>query len=428
MTIINIAVLIVLILLTAFFVSTEFAIVKVRKTKIDTLAEEGDKKAIAAQKVLNKLDAYLSACQLGITMTALGIGWLGEPTIGHYLELLFGYFPLSDAIALTLSVVLAFVVITIIHVVLGELAPKTLAIQQAEKVTLSFARPLIAFNYVMYPFIWVLNGSAILVAKLFGAKPISEQENVHTEEELRLLLSESYESGEINQSEYRYVNRIFEFDDRIAREIMVPRTEVVCLYQDRSLEENIGIMRNEKYTRYPVVKEDKDHVIGVVNIKELFHASLASRQDLQNFIRPMISVLETMPIKKLLVKMQKERVHMAVLIDEYGGTSGIVTVEDILEEIVGEIRDEFDEDEEPMLQKNAQDDYIVDGKMLIDDLNHLLKTDLQHEEVDTIGGYILSEKDDVDVGTIVETNDVILEVLEAEGTQIKKVSIKSVRK
>ncbi len=424
MTLINIALLIVLILLTSFFVATEFSIVKVRKSKINALAEDGVKSAIAAQKILNHLDAYLSACQLGITMTALGIGWLGEPTIGGLLEDLFGYFPLSEALSITLSAALSFIFITVFHVVFGELAPKTIAIQQAEKVTLLASRPLLLFNTIMFPFIWILNSAANLVAKLLGAKPISEQDDVHTEEELRLLLSESYASGEINQSEYRYVNRIFDFDDRIAREIMVPRMEIVCIYEEHTVEENLELMKNEKFTRYPFVKDDKDHIIGVVNIKEFFQETIETSEDLERFIHPMISVIETTPIKKLLVRMQRERVHMAVLLDEYGGTSGIVTVEDILEEIVGEIRDEFDFDEQPMMKRTEKDHYIVDGKMLIEDLNRFLGTDLDHEEVDTIGGYVLSKQSDIEVGTIVEASEIVVEVLEAEASQIKKVSIK----
>ena len=337
MTLLNIVLLVILILLTSFFVATEFSIVKVRKSKIEALAEDGDKRALAAQRVLNHLDAYLSACQLGITMTALGIGWLGEPTIGGLLEKLFGHFPLSETLSVTLSAILSFIFITIFHVVFGELAPKTIAIQQAEKVTLWASRPLVFFNKVMFPFIWVLNKAANLVARMLGATPISGQDDVHTEEELRLLLLESYESGEINQSEYRYVDRIFEFDDRISREIMVPRTEIICLYEEHSLVDNLQLMKNEKYTRYPFVKEDKDHIIGVVNIKELFQESIETKDDLERFIHPIISVIETTPIKKLLVKRKSaERVHMAVLLDEDGGTSGMVTVEDILEEIVGE--------------------------------------------------------------------------------------------
>lgn len=424
MAVFNILFIFLLILLTAFFVGTEFSIVKVRKSRIEALSNSGDKRAKAAMRVLNQLDAYLSACQLGITMTALGIGWLGEPTVSELLGKLFGYFSFSRPLSFTLSAIFSFIIITVFNVVFGELAPKTYAIQHAEKVTLWAASPLVLFNYIMYPFIWVLNATANLVARMFGASPLSEQDDPHTEEELRLLLTESYKSGEINHSEYRYVDRIFDFDDRIAREIMVPRTEMVCLYDEDPLDEHLDTMKNERFTRYPYVGEDKDHIIGMVNIKELFQETVTSKADFEKFIHPMMTVIDTVPINRLLIKMQKERVHMTVLLDEYGGTSGIVTVEDILEEIVGEIRDEFDTDEQPMMRKTKKDHYIVDGKMLIEDLNRLLDLNISHDEIDTIGGYVLTQNAEVETGTIVEKEELIIEVLEAEASQIKKVSIK----
>ncbi|WP_085524133.1 hemolysin family protein [Tuberibacillus sp. Marseille-P3662] len=417
-----------LIFLTAFFVATEFAIVKVRKGKIDTLAANGDRKAAAAQSVLEKLDEFLSACQLGITMTSLGIGWLGEPAIGQLMEVWFFELPLSHGLSMTISTIIAFLLVTVLHVVLGELVAKTFAIQKAEQIVIMCALPLIWFNRIMYPLIWVLNSSANLIAKLFGVRPMSEQEESHTEEELRHLLSESYQSGEINQSEYRYADRIFDFDNRLAKEIMIPRTEVDCLYCQCSMEDNMTIMKKEKFTRYPVAENDKDHIIGLVNIKELFHSDDAYRQSLRPHIRPIISMLETTPIKQLLIKMQKESVHMAVLIDEYGGTSGIVTVEDILEEIVGEIRDEFDIDEAPMIRKTGDDTYEVDGKVLLTDLSELMNVPIYHEEIDTIGGFILSKNPDVQIGTVVQYQGLTFKVQEAEGLQIKWVEIQAAAK
>lgn len=418
---INVFILILLIIITAFFVISEFAIVRVRKIKIESLMKTGNKRAVSAHKVLSQLDSYLSACQLGITMTSLGIGWIGDPSIGKIVERLLGYFPLSEAVSLTLSVLLSFAIITFFNVVLGELAPKSIAIQKAETMVLFIARPLIIFNYVMYPFIWLLNKSARIVSALFGVKDPNGIDEAHTEEELRQILSESYQYGEINQAEYKYVNRIFEFDDRIAKEIMVPRTEVICLYQDQSLEENIAVMQQEKYTRYPVAVGDKDHIVGLVNIKELFYAQSLSESlsHIERFIHPIIQVIETIPIKKLLVKMQKEHFHMAVLLDEYGGTSGIVTVEDILEEIVGEIRDEFDADERPMIEKLSDNQFLLDGKVLLSEINELLDVAIEKEDIDTIGGYLLSELTKIEIGQQIETNDYMFEIVEMEGHQIK---------
>ena len=221
----------ILIAFTGFFVAAEFAIVKIRSSRIDQLVAEGKRGALAAKKVTTNLDEYLSACQLGITVTAMGLGWLGEPTIEKLLHPLFEKWNLNPSISSVLTFGLAFMIMTYLHVVVGELAPKTMAIQKAERVTLLLAGPLMMFYKVMYPFIWVLNGSARVITGLFGLKPASEHEVAHTEEELRLILSDSYESGEINQAEYKYVNNIFEFDNRIAKEIMVPRTEIVGFYR-----------------------------------------------------------------------------------------------------------------------------------------------------------------------------------------------------
>ena len=224
---------------------------------------------------------------------------------------------------------IAFAFVTFIHVVVGELAPKTIAIQKAEAVTLYFAKPIIWFYRIMYPFIWFLNGSARVLVGIFGLKPASEHEVAHSEEELRILLSESYKSGEINKSELKYVNNIFEFDERIAKEIMVPRTEIATISVDSTFEDVLRTIKNESYTRYPVVDGDKDNIIGFINAKEFLTSHISQHHkklDIHSFINPIIRVIETIPIHDLLVKMQKERVHIAILMDEYGGTSGLVTV------------------------------------------------------------------------------------------------------
>ena len=234
---------------TAFFVVAEFAIVKIRGTRIDQLVETGDTRAIAAKRVVSNLDEYLSACQLGITITALGLGWLGESTFEKIIHPVFAYVGIPETVLGVASVVTAFVVITFLHVVIGELAPKTIAIQKAEAVSLWTARPLIIFYKVMFPFIKLLNGSASALAKLFGFHSVKEHEVVISEEELRIMLSESYKKGEINQSEYKYVTKIFEFDNRLAREIMVPRTEIAVISSDQSMKEAIETVMNERYTR-----------------------------------------------------------------------------------------------------------------------------------------------------------------------------------
>ena len=430
MDILKLLMVVILIGLTGFFVAVEFAIIKVRSSRIDQLVSEKRRGALAAKKVTSNLDEYLSACQLGITITALGLGWLGEPTIKHLLEPLFLKLHLSPAIASTVSFIIAFAVITFLHVVIGELAPKTFAIQRAEQVSLLLSKPLIYFYRVMYPFIWALNGSARIVTGLFGLHPASEHEVAHSEEELRLILSESYESGEINQREFKYVNNIFEFDNRVAKEIMVPRTEVIGLYEDEPFETHIKIIAQEKYTRYPVFGEDKDEIIGMVNVKDLFIRYMDGNRDeecsIMPYTRPVIEVLENIPIHDLLLQMQRKHIPLAVLYDEYGGTAGIVTLEDILEEIVGEIRDEYDEDENPPIEHISEGYKIVEGKVLISEVNDLLGIHLIADDVDTIGGWIMVQKQIVAEGDIIEKHGFYFKVLEKDMHQIKRVEIRKV--
>jgi CBS domain containing-hemolysin-like protein len=418
---INLLLVTILIGLTGFFVASEFAIVKIRTSRLDQLVAEGNKKAVAAKKVVSNLDEYLSACQLGITITALGLGWLGEPTVEAILHPLFEKVDLNSSITSILSFVIAFSVITFVHVVIGELAPKTVAIQKAETITLNFSGTLILFYRVAFPFIWVLNNSARLITKLFGLKSVSESEMAHSEEELRIILSESFESGEINSSEYNYVNKIFDFDERIAKEIMVPRTNIVTLSANSDIDEVVSIINSERYTRYPVVDGDKDNILGVVNIKELL-TTLVDKEteeaNLQSFTKPVIRVIETIPIQSLLVKLQKERSPMAILLDEYGGTAGLVTIEDIIEEIVGEIRDEFDNDEIPEVRKVKEDHYIFDAIMLIEDVNDLLGIELDEEDVDTIGGWFLTQKYEVQLGDKIEEQGYCFAVKEIDGHHI----------
>jgi CBS domain containing-hemolysin-like protein len=428
---INLLVIAILIAFTAFFVAYEFAIVKIRSTRIDQLVGEGNKSAIAAKKIVTNLDEYLSACQLGITVTALGLGWLGEPTVDHMLHPLLTYINLPESVASIASFIIAFSLVTFIHVVVGELAPKTFAIQKAETVTLLFARPMIIFYKVMYPFIKTLNGSARFIVGIFGLKPASEHETAHSEEELQLIISESYKSGEINQSEYKYVNNIFEFDDRVAKEIMVPRTEIVAFDKSETLAECLGILKSEKYTRYPVIDGEKDNIIGMVNMKEVLTDYVAGKnldKTIEEYVRPVIQVFESIAIHDLLVKMQKERIHMAILMDEYGGTAGLVTVEDILEEIVGDIRDEFDADEVPEINKISENKTIVDGKVLIEEINDLFGLDLDDSEMDTIGGWILSQKMDVVSGDKICYGDYEFTILEVDGYHIISLEIAKIMK
>ncbi|MEH7457359.1 hypothetical protein CON65_10115 [Bacillus pseudomycoides] len=427
MDIYSISMVIVLIALSAFFVAAEFAIVKVRGSRIDYLITEGNKYAKSVKTIITNLDEYLSACQLGITVTALGIGWLGKPALKHMFDVLFASWNVSPQLAEIMAVILVFMFITFFHVVVGELAPKTFAIQKAEQVSLLVAKPLLFFYRITFPFIWLLNGSAQYVTRKFGLQNAKDHEEVHSEEELRLLMSESYKNGEINQSEFKYVNKIFEFDDRIAKEIMVPRKEMYILDKDTPVKKALQIMSSEKYTRYPVVDGDKDHVIGFVNFKDIFtdfvNHGTVSKEKVEQYIRPIILVIESIPIHDLFLKMQRERTHIAILIDEYGGTSGLVTVEDILEEIVGDIQDEFDTDEQPEIQCVSETKTILEGKVLVSEVNTLLGLTIDDDGVDTIGGWILTKNLGVEEGDIVEIETYKFCVKELDGHYIKRIEV-----
>jgi len=420
----NFLLVVLLIAATAFFVATEFAIVKIRPSRVEQLMREGRRGAAAVQKMIGHLDGYLSACQLGITITALGLGWLGEPTFDRLLHPLLAKMSIPEEAAEPLSFLAAFLIVTFLHVVLGELAPKTVAIQKAEKVTLLFAPVIVQFYKLMYPLIWLLNGSANRLIRLFGLKPVKEHAEAHSEEELRIILSESYKSGHINKTEYGYVNRIFAFDELLAREIMVPRTDMVCLSMDNSFEENLKIIREEQYTRYPVMQGSKDNIVGMINTKEFFLRYRGEQdRDFTSIVHPILSVPETTPVSALLRKMQQSRSHIAVLVDEYGGTAGMVTIEDILEEIVGDIRDEFDAEERQEIELPEENRLIADGKVLLSRIEELLNVKIESEEHDTIGGWLYGMNPELKKGSVWECGNLTFRVLERERHRIRKVEI-----
>jgi Hemolysins and related proteins containing CBS domains len=420
----NLFMIAVLIVLTAFFVATEFAIIRLRASRVDQLVLEGKKNALAVQRVTSNLDAYLSACQLGITITALGLGWLGEPTVERMIHPLFEKLGVHSDLNHIISFVIAFVAVTFLHVVMGELAPKTWAIQKAEFISFAVAKPIIYFHKIMYPFIWVLNGSATSVIRLFGLKAVKEHEEAHSEEEIQIILNDSFQSGKINNTEYGYVSRIFAFDEMLAKEIMVPRTDMICLYTNNSLIENMDIIRKEQYTRFPVATGSKDNIVGMINTKQLFLEFQENKEfNFQTLVHPVLAVSEVLPVKTLLKRMQQERVHIAILMDEYGGTSGMITIEDILEEIVGEIRDEFDEDERKEIEKLADNCYLLDGKVSLDHVAELTGVTIDQEDVDTVGGWLFTEFTEPKPGKELQYENLRFIIREVGKHRIKKVEL-----
>ncbi|WKA58049.1 hemolysin family protein [Planococcus shenhongbingii] len=424
----NLALLVLLIALTAFFVGAEFAVVKVRISRIDQLIEEGNKKAVLVKKVVSDLDYYLSACQLGITVTALGLGWLGEPTIERLLHPLFEILGVPASVSLIISFVLAFSLVTFLHVVVGEMAPKSLALQFAERMTLSLAPPLYWFGKVMAPFIFILNGSARVFLRIFGVQQVKEDQ-AHSEEELKIIMAQSFQSGEINQTELSYMQNIFAFDERSAKDVMVPRTQIIAFPQDLNSEELLAELREHRYTRYPIANNgDKDDLIGFINAKEILtHYAVNGSVNMVDFMHELPYFHETTPLQTALMKMQKDRTHIALVIDEYGGTSGIITMEDILEEIVGEIRDEFDDEEEAEIIKESEDRYLINGRVLLKDLEERFNMEFEDsEDIDTIAGWIQHQLIEAETGDVVEKEGHRWSIIDMENHHILKVAVEIV--
>lgn len=423
-TLLNLVLLVILIGLTAFFVGSEFAVVKIRMSRLDQLIAEGNKKAVMAKKVASDLDYYLSACQLGITVTALGLGALGKPTVERLMYPIFEFFAVSDALASAASYAIAFLLVTYLHVVVGEMAPKTLAIQFAEKMSLLLAPSLYWFGQIMKPFIWALNGAARVLLRLFGVQPAGH-EQAYSEEELKIVMAQSYEGGAINETELSYMENVFSFDERVAKDIMVPRTELVTLDKDMPLKEIIEILDENNYTRYPVTEDgDKDRVLGFVSAKKMLPHIVAGRDwQLEEFILELPTVFEATGLQDALLHMQNARVHIALVADEYGGTAGMITMEDILEEIVGEIRDEFDADEVPDISKVSEDQYLINGRVLLKDLEERFGLSFDDsEEIDTIGGWIhFKSLGEVQPGETVTEDQTLWTVTEMDNQQIKQV-------
>ena len=424
--ILNLIVVGILLLLNAFFVAAEFSIVRIRPTRLTQLINEGHIGAKYTSGIVKKLDAYLSACQVGITLTSVGLGWVGEPAMAYVLAPVLNLFGMPKQLLSTLSFALGYALISTLHIVLGELVPKTIAIQSTEKIAIALSIPLTGFYKVTYPIIWLLNHTANGIVKLFGLKPYSsENEQAHTEEEIRLLVDESHKNGLINQTESMLVDNVFQFSDRIAREVMIPRTSTEVLFVEDSFEENYKKVSETKNTRYPVAQGDKDNIIGFVHIADFYSECLAKEEfDLRKITRQILRVPETVELTLLLKLMQKKKILIATVVDEYGGVAGIINLEDMLEEIVGDIQDEFD-NERPEIENN-DGIYSVDGRMLIEDLNQEIGTQISNEEVDTIAGWIhmVLEDEMPQKGKKIIRDGFVFEIAEMDRNRIARILIK----
>jgi CBS domain containing-hemolysin-like protein len=380
-----------LVFLNGFFVAAEFAIVKVRSSQIALQAGTNSKKA--AQRIIDNLDGFLAATQLGITLASLGLGWVGEDVVSKIvLNIMHAIgFPVTEQLAHSIALPVAFVTLTVLHIVFGELAPKSLAIRYPTSTTLAVSVPLRLFYFIFKPFISLLNGFANLILKIFGIKPVSENE-IHSEEELRLIIAESEEGGAIESSERELIQNVFDFDDRIVKQVMVPRIKISGITSSVTLDEAIQIVMKEGYSRYPIYDRSLDDIKGIVHSKDIVqHYINRTNKSILDISHPPYTVTENKPIDHLLREFQKKKVQMAIVISEYGGTIGIVTLEDILEELVGEIQDEHDHETQIVTQTGNT--YKVIATSSIHDINKALDIPLKEsEDYETLAGLLLMIK------------------------------------
>jgi CBS domain containing-hemolysin-like protein len=415
----KIASVFILVFLNGFFVAAEFALVKVRSSQVDTLARSGSRRAKVAQHVLGHIDTYLSACQVGITMMSLGLGWVGEPFVAKlitpFLEEI-GVF--QPAVIHAISFAIAFSVITFLHIVLGEVAPKWYAIRFARRTTLAVARPLSLFYAVFRPFIWFVNESANWFLRAVGIRPLAVVEAEHSAEELRLLLSRGKAITALGRS---ISLRALDLRNRTVREVMVPRTNVVFLTTEWSIEQNVATALENQYTRYPLCTKDLDNVIGMIHLKDLFKikGDVGSGERLLAIKRDMIFVPETTSLEKILNTFLSRRVLMAIAVDEYGGTAGLVTLENVLEEIVGDIHDEFDV--EPAMARRITDkEFLVDGSMPLHDFGSMFEVAPDSKDVVTVSGYVIQLLDGIpEKGASLELGQWVGTVEELEAGRVK---------
>jgi CBS domain containing-hemolysin-like protein len=379
----------VLVFLNGFFVAAEFALVKIRMSQLEALADEGNTRAAKAQTVAGDLDAYLSACQLGITLASLGLGWVGEPFLAQILQPAFAFLGIaSPALITSISFLLAFSVITFLHIVLGEQAPKILAIRKPVPATLIVSGPLRMFYILFKPAIWFLNVSSNWVLRhILRTEPVREGEIAHSEEELRLILDESEESDEVSSIGREILVNALDMRRRVVRDIMTPRGEVVYLDIEESFDENVRKALESRHTRFPLCRGHLDNTIGLIHIKELVPMMRDPQPDLMKIRRELIPVPEMMPLEKLLNLFLVRHAHLAIVVDEYGGTVGMVTMENVLEELVGDIQDEFDAEKAEFRKINDRE-FVVDGGLGLYELRDLAGIDVENSDVSTVGGYV----------------------------------------
>ncbi len=415
------------IIANGYFVATEFAMIKVRPTQLAELAATGSSRAKMARRITKRIDSYLSATQLGVTLASLALGWVGEPAFAQLIQPFFSrYGPFSVSIAHSIAATLAFVVITTLHIIFGELGPKYIAIGKPLGTALWTSHVLRVFYIVAFPAIWFLNKSSNLILRAIGVRPATEMEVTHSQEELRLILARSEKAGVLSEENREIIEGVFQFSKRTARQIMVPRTDVVILSITKSIEENLETIRTTRHTRYPLCDGTLDQTIGLIHVKDLLLAQLRGPgRPLADLKRDVLFVPENSTVDTLLAQFIESKTHMAIVLDEYGGASGIVSLENITEELFGQIQDEFDR-ERPEIEVLGNGRYRVRGDYLIEDLADRLKVDVGEPAEETIGGYVQARIGrEIARGDRCLLGDLEIEVVDAERFRVRWVTVQA---
>lgn len=419
---------VVLVLLNGFFVAAEFSLVSVRQTRIQELVDSGNTRAETVQTALKNPDRVIAATQLGITLASLGLGWIGEPALSHLIEPVLELVPAQLRFGLShgFAAGLSFAIITFLHVVVGELAPKSIALQNPESASLVVAGPTLWSERLFKPFIWALNGTGNALLRLVGVEPASGHQLVHSVEELKMLVTASTEGGVVAQQESELLHAIFDFGDLLVRHVMIPRTEITAVEADLPLDEILPLITESTYTKIPIYDDDLDNIVGIMHVKDLLRTMLESgweKSTVRDLVREPLYVPETLPVSALLHEMRGNRQHIAIVLDEFGGTAGLVTLEDLLEEIVGEVSDPFDKFI-PEIQRLPDGSYLIDGLCLMEDVNNSLDLNLQDPAYDTIAGYTLGKLGRIPkVNDKVEDDQVIIQVEAMDGMRIDRLKL-----
>ena len=422
-----------LVALNGLFVAAEFAFVKIRTSKVEEMVQEGKTSAGIVKEAIGNLDGYLAVCQLGITIASLGLGALGEPAIATLIEPLLEPFGISEGTLHFVAFVVAFGIITFLHVVFGELAAKSFAIARPEGTSLLVAPFMKLFYYAFWPGVWVFNGTANAFVRMFGVPPASEAEEAHSEEELRLIIGQSTEQGVLKEDEEGMLRAIIQLEETNAREIMVPRPNIESIPSEMRLEELFSVVAEGEHTRYPIFEDDAgERIVGVIHAKDVLRAAneagnLEADVTARDLKRDVLTIPENRSVDKILKDLRAQRLQMAVVIDEWGSFEGLLTLEDIVEEIVGEIRDEFDE--EGIAIREHDSGYAIDGRVPIRDVNEALGSEFESEDFDTIGGLVLGRLARVpEVGDEVRIDGHVLRVDEVDGARIASVMVQEEQK